>query len=274
MKTIEVKGALVPALGLGTWQLGGRQCVEAVRQALALGYRHIDTAQMYGNESEVGRAIRESGVPRGEIFLTTKLAPGNYAAARARRATEESLKRLGLDAVDLLLIHWPTGEAPLGETLAAMARLRAEGKTRFIGVSNFNVALLEEAVATHGADIICNQVEYHPFLSQRAVKAALARFGLMLTAYSPLGRGLVQRDKTLAALARKYGKSPAQLALRWLVDQATVAAIPKAASPAHLAANLDIFDFALAEADRAAIDALAANRRVVDPGWGPEWDEE
>jgi len=273
MKIIEIKGARVPAVGLGTWQMGGRSCVEAVRQALALGYRHIDTAQMYGNESEVGRAMRESGVPRGDIFLTTKLAPGNYAAAKARRSTEESLKRLGVDAVDLLLIHWPTGEAPLGETLAAMATLREEGKTRFIGVSNFNVALIDEAVKKRGADLLCNQVEYHPFLSQRAVQGALKRWGLMLTAYSPLGRGLVQRDKKLAAIARTYGKSPAQLALRWLIDQENVAAIPKASSPAHAAANLDIFDFAIAPEDRAAIDALRGNHRVVDPGWGPEWDE-
>ena len=273
MKSIEIKGALVPALGLGTWQMGGRQCVDSVRQALALGYRHIDTAQMYGNESEVGRAIRDSLVPRGEIFLTTKIAPGHYAAAKARRSTEESLKRLGVDAVDLLLIHWPTGEVPIGETLAAMARLREEDKTRFIGVSNFHVALLDEAVKKHGADLLCNQVEYHPFLSQRRVSVALKRHGMMLTAYTPLGRGLVQRDKVLAEIARGYGKSPAQLALRWLIDQENVAAIPKASSAAHAAANIDIFDFEIAPADRAAIDALRGNHRVVDPGWGPEWDE-
>ena len=153
MKHIEVKGARVPALGLGTWQLSGRTCSEAVRQALELGYRHIDTAQMYGNENEVGRAIRESGIARGEIFLTTKLAPGNLTAPLVRRTAEESLKRLGLDHVDLLLIHWPSGEAPLGETLDAMAKLRAQGRTRFIGVSNFNVKLLQAAVESHGAAV-------------------------------------------------------------------------------------------------------------------------
>lgn len=273
MQYREIKGARVPALGLGTWQLSGRSCFETVRQALDLGYRHIDTAQMYGNETEVGWAMRESGLARDAIFLTTKLAPGNLAAAAVRRTTEESLRRLATDHVDLLLIHWPTGEAPLDETLGALAALRDAGKARHVGVSNFNVALLEEAIATHGADLLCNQVEYHPHLSQRAVLASVRRHGLMLTAYSPLARGRVQRDPALAAIARKYGKSAAQVALRWLLDQDGVAAIPKAASRAHLAANLDIFDFTLSADDRAAIDALGGIHRVVDPvGWAPDWD--
>jgi 2,5-diketo-D-gluconate reductase B len=272
MKAIEIKGARVPALGFGTWQLSGRGCTEAVRNALELGYRHIDTAQMYGNESEVGRAIRDSGVARGDIFLTTKVAPGNLAAPPLRRSAEESLKRLGVDQVDLLLIHWPTGEAPLGETLGALAKLRAEGKTRFIGVCNFTVKLLAEAVEKHGADILCNQVEYHPFLSQRPVLAALQRYGLMLTAYTPLARGEVQGNAALAAIGRSYGKTAAQVALRWLIDQPNVAAIPKAASRAHAAANIDIFDFTLEAKDRAAIDAMRGDHRVVDPGWGPHWD--
>jgi 2,5-diketo-D-gluconate reductase B len=272
MKHLDVKGARIPALGFGTWQLSGRGCHEAVRQALELGYRHLDTAQMYGNETEVGRAIRDSGLPRREIFLTTKVAPGNLAAAKVRGSTEESLRRLGLEQVDLLLIHWPSGEAPLAETLAALAKLREQGKTRFIGVSNFNVALLKQAVETLGADLLGNQVEYHPFLSQRAVMGALKRYGMMLTAYSPLGRGQVQRSPVLTAIGRKYDKSAAQVTLRWLIDQDHVAAIPKAASAAHTASNLDIFDFTLSAEDRAAIDALRGNRRVVDPGWGPAWD--
>ncbi|HEX9491348.1 MAG TPA: aldo/keto reductase [Stellaceae bacterium] len=273
MQYREIKGARVPALGLGTWQLSGRGCFETVRQALDLGYRHIDTAQMYGNETEVGRAIRESGLDRDAIFLTTKLAPGNLAAAAVRRTTEESLRRLATDHVDLLLIHWPTGEAPLGETLGALAALRAAGRTRYIGVSNFNVALLHEAIETHGADLFCNQVEYHPYLSQRAVLGAVRRWGMMLTAYSPLARGRVQRDPTLISIGRNYGKSAAQVALRWLLDQDGVAAIPKAAGRAHLAANLDVFDFALRPEDRAAIDVLGGTHRVVDPaGWAPDWD--
>ena len=273
MKYLDIKGARVPALGLGTWELSGRACFEAVRHALDLGYRHIDTAQMYGNETEVGWAVRGSGFTCDQIFLTTKLAPGNYAAAAVERSTEESLRRLATDHVDLLLIHWPTGEVPLGETLGALAALRQAGKARCIGVSNFNVALLREAVETHGAELLCNQVEYHPYLSQHAVLAAVRQHGLMLTAYSPLARGRVQRDAALTAIGRKYGKSPTQVALRWLLDQDGVAAIPKAASRAHLAANLAVFDFALGAADRAQIDALRAGYRVVDPaGWAPDWD--
>ncbi len=272
MQHLDVKGAHVPALGLGTWQMSGRTCYDAVRQAIELGYRHIDTAQIYGNEAEVGRAIRDSGIARGDLFVTTKVAPGNLAGAKVRRSTEESLRRLGLDQLDLLLIHWPTGEAPLGETLDALAALRQAGKTRFIGVSNFTVALLKEAVEAIGADLLCNQVEYHPFLSQRLVMAAVRHYGMMLTAYTPLARGGAERDRTLTAIGRKYGKSPAQVALRWLLDQDGVAAIPKAASRAHAAANIDIFDFALSAEDRAAIDALRGSHRVVDPGWGPRWD--
>jgi 2,5-diketo-D-gluconate reductase B len=273
VKYLDIKGARVPALGLGTWQLSGRGCFEAVRQALDLGYRHIDTAQMYGNETEVGWAVRESGL-RDQIFLTTKLAPGNHAAAAVERSTEESLRRLATDHIDLLLIHWPTGEVPLGETLGALAALRNAGKTRHIGVSNFNVTLLDEAVGAHGADLLCNQVEYHPYLSQRAVLAAVRRHGLILTAYSPLARGRVQRDPVLTAIGRNYDKSPAQVALRWLLDQDAVA-IPKASRRAHLAANLAVFDFALSAGDRAAIDALRDGYRVVDPaGWAPDWDPE
>ena len=273
MKYLEIKGARVPALGLGTWQLSGSACVTAVSEALALGYRHIDTAQMYGNEAEVGRALRQSGVPRGDIFVTTKLAPGNLAAADVRRSSEESLRKLGLDHVDLLLIHWPSGDAPLGETLAAMGKLRAAGKTRFIGVSNFNVKLLDEAIERHGADLLCDQVEYHPFLSQRAVLAALQRRRMMLTAYSPVARGSVGRDATLTAVARRHGKSPAQIALRWLIEQENVAAIPKAGRHEHLAANIDIFDFTLTPEESQAIDALRGDRRLVDPGgWAPRWD--
>jgi 2,5-diketo-D-gluconate reductase B len=217
MQHLDVKGAHVPALGLGTWQMSGRTCYDGVRQAIELGYRHIDTAQIYGNEAEVGRAIRDSGIARGDLFVTTKVAPGNLAGAKVRRSTEESLRRLGLDQLDLLLIHWPTGEAPLGETLDALAALRQAGKTRFIGVSNFTVALLKEAVEAIGADLLCNQVEYHPFLSQRLVMAAVRHYGMMLTAYTPLARRGAERDRTLTAIGRKYGKSPAQVALRWLL---------------------------------------------------------
>ena len=275
MHYIDVQGVKVPALGFGTWALSGRSAYEATRRALDLGYRHIDTAQIYGNETEIGRAIRDSRIARDEIFLTTKISPTNLHAAAAKRSHEESLKRLGLDQVDLLLIHWPNAGVPLGETLGALAALRAEGKTRFIGVSNFTVALLREAVERHGAELLCNQVEYHPFLSQRALLALQERYAMMLTAYAPVARGRVFRDKTLTAIGRKYGKSGGQIALRWLIEQDRVSAVPKAANPAHAAENIDIFDFALTQEDRAAIDALAENDRLVEwGGYSPDWDED
>jgi 2,5-diketo-D-gluconate reductase B len=255
MKPVAVKGTEVPALGLGTWRLSGRSCYDAVRAALELGYRHIDTAEMYDNAEEVGRAIRQSGIDRAAIFLTTKVPPGKLRAAAARRSAEDSLRRLGLPYVDLLLIHWPSAEAPLGETLDAFAALQTEGKTRFIGVSNFTVPLLDEA-ARHGADLLCNQVEYHPYLSQRPVLDAVRRLGMMLTAYAPVAKGRAVADGTLAAIGRKYGKCAAQVSLRWLIEQDGVAAIPKASSRAHLAQNLAIFDFVLTPEDRAAIDRM------------------
>jgi 2,5-diketo-D-gluconate reductase B len=274
MKEVAVKGTAVPALGLGTWQLSGRACYDAVRAALDLGYRHIDTAEMYGNQDEVGRAIRESGVARDRIFLTTKVPPGKLRADAAKQSADDSLRRLGLPYVDLLLIHWPSGEAPLAETLGAFAEMKAAGKTRFIGVSNFNVTLLGEAVERHGADLLCNQVEYHPFLSQRAVLAAVRQHGMMLTAYAPVAKGRAAGDRTLETIGRKYGKSAAQVSLRWLMEQDCVAAIPKASSPAHLAANLAIFDFSLSPGDRAAIDTLQGGGRLLDVGgWSPEWDK-
>lgn len=269
---IVVKGVAVPALGFGTWPLAGAECRTAVRNAIELGYRHIDTAQMYGNEAEVGAAIRESGVARSTLFVTTKLDLSNLAAKAVRRSMEESLKRLKLDYVDLLLIHWPSASVPLGETLDAMAALRAQGLVRNIGVSNFTVALLREAVETHRAELLCNQVEYHPFLSQRAVLPATRGYGLMLAAYCPLARGRVANNEVLARIGQQYGKTAAQVALRWLIGQDGVAVLPKAASRAHAAANMAIFDFALSEQDRAAIAALPKNERVVNIGWAPQWD--
>jgi 2,5-diketo-D-gluconate reductase B len=271
MKFIDVKRARVPALGFGTWPLSGTDCSRAVAEAIALGYRHIDTAQLYGNEAEVGAGISQSGVARDELWITTKLSRDHLTAAAVAHSTEESLRKLSLDHLDLLLIHWPSRTVPLAETLEAMTKLRQSGKTRFIGVSNFTTKLLDEAV-TH-ADIICDQVEYHPFLAQRAVLGAVKKHGLFLTAYSPVARGRVPGDRTLQAIGRKYGKSAAQVALRWLLDQDNVAAIPKAGSRAHMQANLAIFDFALSPEDRTAIDALGGDRRIVDiAGWSPDWD--
>lgn len=272
MKYLEIKDARVPALGFGTFEITGSQCTEMVRYALEVGYRHIDTAQVYGNEAEVGKALSESGIDREEIFLTTKVWMDELAYADAKRSTESSLQRLNTDYVDLLLIHWPNDAVPMEESLKALTELRAEGKTRYIGVSNFTVALLKEAIEVHGADLLCNQVEYHPFLSQRPVLEYLYAQGMMLTAYSPLARGEVIRDSTLKRIGQNYGKSPAQVVLRWLLQQDAVAAIPKASSKDHCRSNFQIFDFSLSAEDMAVIGKLTGNRRTIDPGWAPEWD--
>jgi 2,5-diketo-D-gluconate reductase B len=268
------KGARVPAIGFGTWSLRGWRGRRAIERALAIGYRHLDTAQIYENERDVGRAWRASGVDRSELFLVTKLRRDNLRSDAVRRSTEESLKRLATDYLDLLLIHWPNDAVPLGETLDAMAHLRDAGRTRFIGVCNFNVDLLTEAVETHRADLLCNQIEYHPFLSQKRMREATRRFGMIVVAYSPLARGRVARDPTICAIAAKYGKTPAQVVLRWLIEQDGVAAIPKAGSAAHATQNLAVFDFALAPDDRAAIDGLghaALRIQEREPGV-PDWD--
>jgi len=261
------------------------QAAALLLRALDLGVTHFDTAALYGfglNEELVGRTLgpmrsqftlaSKCGM-QGEIFESGVRRVIDNRPATLRQTCEDSLRRLGTAYVDLLLIHWPGKREPLAETLEAFAEARRQGKTRFIGVSNFTVALLAETVEQHRADIICNQVEYHPYLSQRPVIAALRKYGLMLTAYSPLARGRVAQDKDLAAIGRRHGKSAGQVVLRWLLDQPNVAAIPKSARREHLAANLDIFDFKLSPEERDAIDAKRGTIRLVDPAsWGPAWD--
>ena len=274
MIVIERRGARVPALGLGTWPMKGDEAVAAVDRALGIGYRHVDTAQMYDNEAEVGRAIAGSGVDRDEIWLTTKIDNDNHAFEKVKSSVEESLRKLKTDHVDLLLIHWPMfHDAPLAETLDAMAELRYAGKARYLGVSNFNAELVAETVDDLGHDILCNQVEYHPYLSQKAVLAACARRNVAVTAYSPVVKGRVAEDEVLNEIGRRHGKTAAQVTLRWLVQQPGVAAIPKAASEANARANLDIFDFALTDEEMAEVHGLARGERLVDPAdWAPEWD--
>jgi 2,5-diketo-D-gluconate reductase B len=270
MRYLEIQGLRVPALGLGTWKLEGRTCLRAVEEALRLGYRHVDTAQLYGNEEEVGRALHGSGVPRKEIFLTTKVRMENLAFGDVLRTTDGSLRRLGTDYVDLLLVHWPNPEIPLEETLSALQQLQEEGRTLQIGVSNFPPSLLRQALEI--VPIFCVQVEYHPFLSQQALLEIARRHDLMLTAYSPLARGEVVQDPILEEIARRHGKTPAQVTLRWLMQQDHVAAIPKASSPEHLRANLDVFDFVLSEEEMQRIFALDRGRRLIDPGTAPNWE--
>jgi 2,5-diketo-D-gluconate reductase B len=245
-----IKDEKVPSLGLGTYRLTGEACVRAVERALAMGYRHVDTAQMYGNEVEVGRGIEDSGVGRGEIFLTTKVWPSDFAHDRVISKTRESLKKLGTEYVDLLLMHWPGDGVPLGETLGAMRGLQGEGGVLHIGVSNFSPSLVEEA--TGHAEIFCNQVQYHPYRSQNDLREQAQELDYLLTAYTPLSRGGVQDDATLREIGEAHGKTATQVALRWLVQQEKVSPIPKATGEEHLEENLDVFDFELSgeEMDR------------------------
>lgn len=270
--TKTIRGETIPVLGLGTFELTGPDGEAAIRTAIELGYRQIDTAIRYGNEVEVGKAIRASGVPRSDLFVTTKIWFNDLAPEIVAQRVGESLERLGLDQVDLLLVHWPTRDVPLGETLDAFAQEKAKGRTRLIGVSNFTVALLDEALDIHKADLFCNQVEYHPFLSQDKLLARMRRADMLLNAYQPIARGKVFNSDLLNELGRKYGKTAGQVTLRWLVQQDNVGAIPRSSRPENMRANLDIFDFELSKEDMAAIHGLARGERYSRFDWEPEWD--
>jgi 2,5-diketo-D-gluconate reductase B len=252
--TIEIQGTSVPAVGLGTWQITGPACVEAVRDALALGYRHIDTARAYRNEREVGDGIRASGVPRADIFLVTKVPPSSAAPDRLRASCEASLADLGVDSVDLLLLHWPAPQVPLADTLGAMSALRDEGRIAHLGVSNFPPRLLREALEL--APVFNDQVEFHPYERQDELVDIARQHDVLITAYSPLARGRVATDPTLREIGAAHGKTPGQVALRWLLDHPKTCVVPKASSHDRRAENLDVFDFELADEERARIDAL------------------
>jgi len=268
--TETVQGIDIPKLGLGTWQSKDDTGHEAVRHALELGYRHIDTAQAYENEEEVGRAISDSEVDRDEVFLTTKIWHTKADADSVKSSTEESLRKLDTDYVDMLLLHWPNDDVPLEETLEAMMELKEADKTRLIGVSNFPSELLERALKI--APIATNQVEYHPYLNQDHLLVRARDAGFTITSYSPLGRGKVIDDEKLADIGEEYGKSAAQVALRWHVQQSANVAIPKANSAKHREANLDIFDFELTPQQMDAIHPTTEEKsRIIDPSFAPEW---
>src|ERR1700720_3921975 len=272
MLYVEANGAKIPAIGLGTWELRGRTCARLVEQALRLGYRHIDTAQVYENEREVGEGLRASGVRRDDVFVTTKVWTTHFAPNDLERSTKESLAKLRLSEVDLLLLHWPNPQVPLAETLGALARVKKLGMVRHIGVSNFTVALIEEAVAACPEPLVCDQVEYHPYLDQTKVREACVRNGMALVAYSPVAKGKVKNDATLLRIGRAHGKSPAQICLRWLVQQ-NVSAIPRTSRIERLSENIDIFDFDLSEDEMREISQLAsAKGRLTDFGFAPKWD--
>ena len=269
--TLTVQDVTVPKLGFGTWQLTGARCVEAVRDALELGYDHIDTARAYGNEAHVGQALHDSGRNRDEIFITTKLWYDDLRAIDVHDQLEQSLRELRTEYVDLLLIHWPNPRTPLAETLTAMFEARDDGRVRHLGVSNFPSRLLREAL--EHAPLLCNQIEYHPLLGQPQVLELARQRDLMVTAYSPLAHGEVLREPVIQEIAQAHGRTPAQVVLRWLLDQPNVAAIPKAGSREHRAANLEVFEFALSDEQRARIAGLERGLRTADPSWAPEWDD-
>jgi len=254
MEYQTIKGEKVPSLGLGTYRLTGEACVRAVGRAVSMGYRHLDTAQMYGNEDEVGRGIEDAGVDREEIFLTTKVWPSDFAHNRVLRKTRESLKKLRTEYVDLLLMHWPGDSVPMGETLGAMRELQEGGSLLHVGVSNFSPSLVDEA--TEHAEIFCNQVQYHPYRSQNALLDQAQEMDYLLTAYTPLSRGGVRQDATLREIGETHNKTEAQAALRWLLQQDKVCAIPKATSDEHLRENLDVFDFELSDEEMERVSSL------------------
>jgi 2,5-diketo-D-gluconate reductase B len=270
---VSAHGVEMPVIGFGTGWMGP-DCVEVVARALACGYRHIDTARKYGTERGVGEAIRASGIARGDIFVTTKVSDENLRADDFARSVDTSLEQLGLDCVDLLLVHWPNRDIPLRETIGALAKAKRDGLTRHIGVANFTVALLDQAVALCPEPLVTNQVEYHPYLDQSKIRAAIRRHGLIMTAYCPLGRGRLPNDPVLAAIGRDRGKTPAQVALRWALQQDRVVPIPRSTNLQRIGENIHIFDFSLRDAEMARISSLTRpGSRIANPaGRAPDWD--
>jgi 2,5-diketo-D-gluconate reductase B len=274
MNVVEAHGARIPLIGLGTWDLRGRTCARVAEQALRLGYRHIDTAELYENEREVGEGLHASGVKRDQVFITTKVWPSHFAPRELERSAKESLVRLRLTEVDLLLLHWPNPQIPLAETLGALCKVKRMGLARHIGVSNFTVALIEEAVKLSAEPLVCNQVELHPFLDQSKVIEACRQHGMAVVAYSPIARGGVKNDAVLARIGQAHGKTAAQVSLRFLVQRGIVV-IPRTSRIERLSENLAIFDFDLSEPEMAEIAGIA-NRdgRIVDYAFSgsPKWD--
>ena len=270
MPVIEANGMRMPRIGLGTWPMRGAECQRAVESALSLGYRHLDTAEMYGNEDAVGAGLAASGLKRGDVFLTTKIWNDKPNGAAIRRAFDASLKRLATPHVDLLLIHWPSPELDLPDALKGLAAIRAEGRAKSIGVSNFPPKLLQRAIDA-GVNLACLQVEFHVMLDQSKLLGICRANGMALTAYSPLAKGSGLDTPALNTIARKHGATPAQVALAWLLAHEGVAMVPKAASPARQEENLGALRVKLDEEDLAAIAALPKDRRAVNPAMAPDW---
>jgi 2,5-diketo-D-gluconate reductase B len=272
MENLFTQGISLPRLGLGTYRMQGDVCRAAVETALGLGYRHVDTAEMYGNEEAVGAALAASGVARQEVHVTTKVWHENLKPDAIKRSFDASLSKLRLDHVDLYLVHWPSKHMDLPAIFETLVRLRDEGRTRAIGVCNFNLALLKVVVDEIKAPIACNQIEYHVMLDQTPVKRYLDGHSIPVTAYAPLAQGRTASNETLIAIGRKHGASATQVALKWLLDQGGVAAIPKAKGAESQQANLDALKLELDDNDRQAIAALPKNQRFVNPPFAPSWD--
>jgi len=276
VNVVEANGARIPAMGLGTMTLKDAVCVQAVETALRLGYRHIDTAERYGNEAAVGeglqQGLRSAGLARDDVFVTTKVYHDKLAAADFQRSFDDSLRNLRLPFVDLLLIHWPNPAVPLTETLGVLCQAKRDGRARHVGVANFTTALLDQAMKIASEPLVTNQIEVHPFLDQSKVLAACRKYGMVVTAYCPLARGKVQGNEVLQRIGKTHDRSSSQIALRCLVEQGIIP-IPRTANPDHLAANLAIFDFVLSPAEMAEIGRLKKpDGRVVNPPHAPRWD--
>lgn len=273
MQTVTTHGAAIPALGFGVFRMSDAEVERVVPAALEAGFRHFDTAQIYQNEAALGRSLQAAGARREDLFLTTKVWVDNYSPGAFAASVHESLERLKVDRVDLLLLHWPADRVRIADQIEMLNAAQAAGKTRFIGVSNQNIAQMRESVERSAAPIVTNQVELHPYLPQQALAAAARAEGVAVTAYYGMADGTVPKDETLRRIGARYGKSAAQVGLRWLIQQGHVA-LSKTANPARAAENIAIFDFELDETDMAAIATLARpnSRLVSPPGLAPAWD--
>lgn len=271
-QVVEAFGARIPMIGLGTMTLKEDVCVQAVKTALQVGYRHLDTAAFYGNEVENGAGLRASGIKREEVLICTKVRQGDLMPDDFARVVDQSLANLQLPYVDLLLIHWNNKDIPLKTSIGALCKAKKDGKTKHVGVANFTTAMLEEAWGVTSEPLVCNQIEVHPFINQDKVIAASKKRGMAIVAYCPIARGKVPGADALERIGKAHGKSAAQVSLRYLV-QMGVCAIPRTATLEHLKANLDVFDFKLSDAEMAELKKLnATNMRVVNPPHAPVWD--
>ncbi len=273
-KTLSTGPATIPSLGFGTFRIPGAEVLQILPHALNAGFRHIDTAQIYGNEAEVGDAMADAGVPRNDIFLTTKVWVEHYRADALVASVHESLRKLRTDHVNLLLLHWPNANVPLAETIEGLNAVYKAGLAQHIGVSNFNTQMMEEAARLSAAPLVTNQVEYHPYLNQDKVMAAAQQLGMTVTSYFGLADGTVVHDPLLQTIGQRHGKTAVQVVLRWLVQQPNVVALTKTVQPARAVSNYQVFDFELSSDEMASISALTSqNKRLVSPdGLAPAWD--